>query len=66
MDENLKLFRVKEFVYKYKFLTNGGLRDKIHKSYLNRMDEFKVILRIGRNVYINESNFFKWLEAINE
>ena len=60
-------FTVTHFCKKHdSFLTENALRFMLFKSDSNRMDEFKVIERLGRRVFINETNFFQWLEAINK
>lgn len=59
------LLTVLQFAKKHKFLTPSALRNHIFYSYKNKMDEFKVITKIGKRVYINESNFFKWVDSQN-
>ncbi len=59
------ILTVNDFCEKHSFLTPSALRNKIFYSCQNRMDEFKVTLKLGKRVYINEANFFSWLEAIN-
>jgi hypothetical protein len=59
------LLTVPQFAEKHKFLSTSALRNHIFYSYKNRMDEFKVITKIGKRVYINESNFFNWVDSQN-
>ena len=59
------LFTINDFCEKHSFLTPAALRNKIFYSYQNRMDEFKVTMKLGKRVYINEVNFFRWINAIN-
>lgn len=59
------LFTINGFCEKHSFLTPSALRNKIFYSSQNRMDEFKVTLKLGKRIYINEINFFNWLDAMN-
>ncbi len=58
-------YTVKQFVAKYPFLTEAGIRWQLFQSKANGMDDYCVIERIGRRVLLHEENFFTWLEAIN-
>lgn len=59
------LFTINGFCEKHSFLTPSALRNKIFYSSQNRMDEFQVIVKLGKRVYINENNFFSWLSSMN-
>lgn len=59
------LFTINGFCEKHSFLTPSALRNKIFYSSQNRMDEFKVTLKLGKRIYINEINFFNWLDSMN-
>ncbi len=59
------ILTINDFCKKHSFLTASALRNKIFYSSQNKMDEFKVTLKLGKRVYINEDNFFVWLGAIN-
>ena len=59
------LLTINGFCGKHSFLTPSALRNKIFYSAQNGMDKFKVTIKLGKRVYINEDNFFKWLEALN-
>lgn len=59
------LFTINGFCKKHSFLTPSALRNKIFYSTQNRMDEFKVVMKLGKRVYINENNFFNWLSAVS-
>ena len=52
---------VKQFLHKHEAFTNGGIRDRIFNAATNGLDKYKVVLRDGRRVLINEANFFNWL-----
>jgi hypothetical protein len=59
------LLTVSQFAEKHNFISQSALRNHMFYSYKNNMDEFKVITKIGKRVYINESNFFKWVDSQN-
>lgn len=59
------LLTINGFCEKHSFLTPSALRNKIFYSAQNRMDEFKVTVKLGKRVYINENNFFSWLNAVS-
>jgi len=48
------------------FLTNGGLRALIFNADTNGLNEYGVIVRIGRKILIDEDKFFIWLESNNQ
>ena len=66
IDNNIpSLLTINGFCEKHSFLTPSALRNKIFYSAQNRMDEFKVVIKLGKRVYINEINFFNWLSAVS-
>lgn len=66
LDNNIpSLLTINGFCEKHSFLTPSALRNKIFYSAQNRMDEFKVVVKLGKRVYINEDNFFNWLESVS-
>jgi hypothetical protein len=60
------LLTVTQFVEKYQFLSNAALRNHIFYSDQNGMDDFNVITKIGKRIYIEENNFFNWVEFKNK
>lgn len=56
------LLTVPQFAEKHQFISQSALRNHIFYSYKNKMDEFKVIKKLGKRVYIDETNFFSWLD----
>ena len=59
------LFTINGFCEKHSFLTPSALRNKIFYSAQNGMNDFKVTIKLGKRVYINENNFFSWLNSMN-
>lgn len=59
------LFTVKQFAKEKGFMSESGLRYLIFHSTENRLDEFKVIKRIGKKILIDFNAFELWLEEIN-
>lgn len=59
------ILTINDFCKKHSFLTPSALRNKIFFGSQNKMDEFKVTVKLGKRVYINENNFFLWLDAMN-
>ncbi|MDD4556629.1 MAG: hypothetical protein PHE89_04815 [Alphaproteobacteria bacterium] len=59
------ILTINDFCKKHTFLTPSALRNKIFYGSQNRMDDFKVTIKLGKRVYINENNFFLWLDAMN-
>ncbi len=59
------LLTINDFCAKHKFLSPAALRNKIFYASQNEMAKFKVTTKLGKRVYINEANFFKWIEALN-
>ena len=68
------LLTIKDFHKKHNAFPVGGLRHLIFYSQPrinsrgekvpgNGMDEFGVIVRLGRKVLIDEAEFFAWLDA---
>lgn len=58
-------FTVKKFS-ELGFMSENSIRYHIFHSDTNRMNEFKVIKRIGKKVLIDFSAFELWLQAIND
>jgi hypothetical protein len=56
---------VNQFAEKHSAFPRGGLRHKIFHAATNGLNKYKVIIRDGRRVLINEARFFKWLESSN-
>ena len=52
------LLSPKHFSERHRSFPESSLRYLIHHANENRMDEFGVIVRIGRRVYLDESRFF--------
>lgn len=59
-------YTINQFNKKHPAFAMGGLRDKIFKSDINGLDEFKAIVRIGKRVLIHEERFFKWIDSLND
>ena len=66
MENYPTLLSINDFCKKHKFLTPSALRNKIFYADSNQMRAHKVLVRLGKRVYINEDNFFVWLNAQNE
>jgi hypothetical protein len=59
------LLSVKKFCEKHTSFKNGGIRNLIFNSQSNGMKQAGVLLKIGKNVYINERKFFDWIDKMN-
>jgi len=53
---------VKQFSQKDPAFPESGLRWLIFNAATNGLDKYEVIVRCGRRVLINTSNFYKWLK----
>jgi hypothetical protein len=61
-DTEQKMFRPNDFAKRHN-LAIGGLRHLIFHEKDNGF--FRCVRRIGKNVYILEHEFFKWVDEIN-
>ena len=59
-----KLFTVKQFCKKHRFIKPGGIRYQIFNRAENGLGKSGAIVRIGRKVIINEEKYFKWIESL--
>jgi hypothetical protein len=56
---------VQQFSKRHQAFTTGMLRSLIFNEHHNGLTSFNAVVRIGRKVLINESNFFTWVESRN-
>ena len=59
-------FTIKQFANEKGFMSESSLRYHIFHSDSNRLDEFKVIKRIGKKILIDWEAFQHWLQEINK
>jgi hypothetical protein len=59
-------FTVQQFIKRHAAFTVGGIRALIFNEHSNGLAESGAIVRIGRKVLIEESNFFSWVKAQNQ
>lgn len=59
----MNLLTIKQFSEEHKAFTVGALRKLIFNSESNGLK--KALKRIGGRVYINEPDFFAWVDEIN-
>lgn len=59
-------FTVQQFNKRHPAFTIGGLRALIFNETTNGLAKSGAIVRIGRKVLIDESNFFAWVESQNK
>jgi len=61
-----KYYTIKTFCKELGFMTEPSIRYQIFHADENRMNEFKVLKRIGKKILIDFSAFELWLSAINQ
>ena len=60
------LSTVKQFTEKQPAFTTGGLRALIFNEHSNGLAKSGAIIRIGRKVLINDTQFLVWVESQNQ
>lgn len=58
-----RLYSIKEWIKRHPSMKEGGIRHLIFYGQQNGFDA--VIKRVGRRVYIDEDDFFLWIEKEN-
>lgn len=56
----------KQFIAKYSWITNGGIRHYLFFGDTNGLNSSGAIIRIGRKILIDEAKFFIWIELQNQ
>lgn len=59
-----RLIHIKKWNQFYDFPSLGMLRKLVFNEHTNGFN--RVVRRIGRKVYINENEFFKWVDEQNK
>ena len=54
---------VKMFCQKHRAFKEGQIRFQIFNRAENGMNDFRVIVKNGGRVYINEQRYFEWMES---
>ena len=65
-EETTRYIEVAQWNMYYPHPTVSGMRNKINNAAKNGFDEYNVVHRQGKRVYINEKQYWKWFKEYKQ